>query len=114
PFCTWLHAALLRGSSASQADKSSQLSRSLSARRMRQAAACVRRDVSQSFMAISLRQMDHRLDDVLLHGALPDSIQGGDVLLLHILEPEQDENVARELAQLSQGAQYVRERVLTE
>ena len=52
--------------------------------------------------------------DMLLYGALPDPVQGGDVLLLHILEPEQNENIARELAELFQGTQHIGERVLTE
>src|SRR5690348_409635 len=101
--CTCCQAAALRVSSASQAESSGQLSRSFSASWTCQAAACARRDVSLSFMAIPSCQMDHGLHDVLLHSALPNTVQGSNILLLHILQAEQDKNIAGQLAQLLQG-----------
>src|SRR5579871_5342447 len=92
-------ASAWRGSSASQADSSGQPSRSISASRTRQAAACVRQDVSLSLMPVPFRQVNRCLNNVFLDGALPYAVQGSNIFLLHILEPEQNKNLTGELAQ---------------
>jgi hypothetical protein len=65
-------------------------------------------------MSMASGQVDYGLHDMFLDGALPYAVQGGDVLLLHILEPEKNENLAGHIAQFFQGAKHIGKRLLTE
>ena len=57
--------------------------------------------------------MQHGAHDVLFHGALCDAVECGDVLLLHVLQPEEYEHIARQLAELAERLQHLRERSLS-
>src|SRR6185312_2946263 len=54
-------------------------------------------------------EMQHGPHHVLLHGALRDPVERRDVLLFHVLQAEEDEDIARQLAELIQRPQHLRE-----
>ena len=57
--------------------------------------------------------MHYGARDVLFHSALRDPVERRDILLLHVLQPKKDENIACQLAELTQRLQHLRERSLS-